>query len=341
MQTKPNIIHRNLKTAFNDKALMDEIEQRLDFSSKKKFIQGLEKDFSEHKSEISLEANHWLEAIDKGGISNELVAETIVLHVGRPSIIISKNNFPAPTSQVWRDRLKGHKQKITNTFKSVGRIELENHPNYHEIATGWLLGDEGLLVTNRHVAEAFVYQFNGNLTFKTGINYKKIVPYVDFLEEYRNPNELEFRIRDIVYVASSNEPDVAVFKVEPISNTGDTFPHGLDLYRGHVPNECFVYTVGYPMQDWSFPDPALKNKVFGNVYGVKRIALGSITNSQHYFYDYHHDCSTLGGCSGSPVIDINTGQVVGLHYAGRYRKYNVAVKSSYLVDLFMKLGIYY
>ena len=38
-----------------------------------------------------------------------------------------------------------------------------------------------------------------------------------------------------------------------------------------------------------------------------------------------HDSSTLGGNSGSAVIDIETGTVVGLHFAGRYLEANYAV----------------
>jgi Trypsin-like peptidase domain len=38
-----------------------------------------------------------------------------------------------------------------------------------------------------------------------------------------------------------------------------------------------------------------------------------------------HDASTLGGNSGSPVIDVDTGEVVALHFAGEYLKANYAV----------------
>ena len=38
-----------------------------------------------------------------------------------------------------------------------------------------------------------------------------------------------------------------------------------------------------------------------------------------------HDSSTLGGNSGSAVIDVATGTVIGLHFAGEYLKANYAV----------------
>jgi hypothetical protein len=38
-----------------------------------------------------------------------------------------------------------------------------------------------------------------------------------------------------------------------------------------------------------------------------------------------HDGSTLGGSSGSPVVDFDTHHVVALHYMGRYGVANYAV----------------
>jgi V8-like Glu-specific endopeptidase len=38
-----------------------------------------------------------------------------------------------------------------------------------------------------------------------------------------------------------------------------------------------------------------------------------------------HDCSTLGGSSGSAVIDINLNSVVGLHFIGTSHVSNYAV----------------
>ncbi|WP_374776606.1 hypothetical protein OG756_31450 [Streptomyces sp. NBC_01310] len=38
-----------------------------------------------------------------------------------------------------------------------------------------------------------------------------------------------------------------------------------------------------------------------------------------------HDCSTLGGKGGSPVIDLADHRVLGLHVGGRFGSANVAV----------------
>ncbi|MCT7341310.1 hypothetical protein N5K55_13525 [Pseudomonas aeruginosa] len=46
-----------------------------------------------------------------------------------------------------------------------------------------------------------------------------------------------------------------------------------------------------------------------------------------------HDCSTLGGNSGSAVLSIDGGEVVGLHFGGQFRKTNYAVKASVIRSL--------
>jgi hypothetical protein len=45
-----------------------------------------------------------------------------------------------------------------------------------------------------------------------------------------------------------------------------------------------------------------------------------------------HDCTTLGGNSGSVVLDVKTGEAVGLHFAGLYRESNRAVRASVVSD---------
>src|SRR5262249_1075036 len=45
-----------------------------------------------------------------------------------------------------------------------------------------------------------------------------------------------------------------------------------------------------------------------------------------------HDCTTLGGNSGSVLLDLENGVAVGLHYAGLYQENNFAVPASVLTE---------
>jgi endonuclease G len=72
------------------------------------------------------------------------------------------------------------------------------------------------------------------------------------------------------------------------------------------------------------------DEIFGNVYDKKRLAPGQLTGSDSTAL--RHDCSTLGGNSGSVVLSLRTGEAVGLHFAGRFLVSNFAVPSTVVAD---------
>ena len=66
-------------------------------------------------------------------------------------------------------------------------------------------------------------------------------------------------------------------------------------------------------------------RYFKGLYDVKRFAPGflmSVDDGQIL----SHDCTTLGGNSGSPVVSLDQDRVVGLHFAGVYGVANSAVR---------------
>ncbi|MEL7267332.1 MAG: trypsin-like peptidase domain-containing protein, partial [Planctomycetota bacterium] len=94
-----------------------------------------------------------------------------------------------------------------------------------------------------------------------------------------------------------------------------------------------VVTIGYPGYD-PVASYAVNREVFGGRFNIKRLQPGLLRGRKEISDYYHnrcftllHDCSTLGGNSGSPIIDIQTGRVVGLHFAGQYMVTNYAVPS--------------
>lgn len=47
---------------------------------------------------------------------------------------------------------------------------------------------------------------------------------------------------------------------------------------------------------------------------------------------FQHDCSTLGGNSGSCIVNLETHRIVGLHFGGRFRITNEAVNLTKLAS---------
>lgn len=66
-------------------------------------------------------------------------------------------------------------------------------------------------------------------------------------------------------------------------------------------------------------------RLFEGIFDVKRLQPGQVMELLPESSTLLHDCSTLGGNSGSCVVDLTTNRAVALHYGGFHRHANVAV----------------
>jgi S1-C subfamily serine protease len=76
-----------------------------------------------------------------------------------------------------------------------------------------------------------------------------------------------------------------------------------------------IYLIGYPFFS-TIADVELIQHVFDNKFGVKRLQPGlvlAVPGSERWF---DHDASTLPGNGGSPVIDLESGCAIGVHWGG-------------------------
>jgi endonuclease G len=148
---------------------------------------------------------------------------------------------------------------------------------------------------------------------------------IDFLEETGRLAEREFPIVEILHIEDESGPDFALLRIENRAGP-DTLAPPIPLAVSSVKPEQQVAVIGYPARDSRVPDAQLMQSIFGDVYDKKRLAPGQITRAQKDLV--FHDCSTLGGNSGSVVLDLATGQAVGLHFAGRFLEANYAVPAA-------------
>jgi endonuclease G len=257
----------------------------------------------------------------------QLVPETIVLRTGRPVLLVKNDQpdlvFNDAESAVWRDRLVKTKDQIHRAVLATGRVEVQHHPTFDWIGTGWLVRDD-VIVTNRHVAQEFSRRQGARFTFRQGTLGRTMKPSVDFLEEFRRSDERTFEIEDVLHIEDDSGPDIALLRVKPGSGRPLAQPISLSP---HVPiaNQQ-VATIGYPARDSRIPEQQLMEDIFGDVFDKKRLAPGQVIRTASGSVE--HDCSTLGGNSGSVVIDLESGAAVGLHFAGRFLVANFAVPAS-------------
>src|SRR5262249_11323041 len=124
--------------------------------------------------------------------------------------------------------------------------------------------------------------------------------------------------------------DMALLAVEGL---GDRNPLTLSLRDMSGEDMIEVAAVGYPAFD-TRNDRDVQNDLFRRIFGVKRLqpgTLGKVQNTESFgkvVPAVGHNCSTLGGNSGSALIDLETGHVLALHFGGRYELINYGVPAS-------------
>ena len=129
------------------------------------------------------------EALDPTAVRMDL--ETIVSKTGRPVLTIQSNDFLLKftdvESEVWRNRLTAARDRLRRRLPAVGRVDLDNNPNYSWVGTAWLVADN-VVVTNRHVAAIFGQKKGERFVFRTASGLgKPMAARIDFLEEANSP----------------------------------------------------------------------------------------------------------------------------------------------------------
>lgn len=259
--------------------------------------------------------------------NNEAIINVLEL-AKRPALKIEGTKFTIARTNFWSERLEPHRDTIQRAITSVGRIEVQNHPQGFEyVGTGWLV-TEDIIVTNRHVAEMFAFQELGKFVFdKNHSTGKTIKVNIDFLEDFSS-EEQEFKIVDVLYIEPRTGSDIAFLKV--VRSDDKDKRSVMPLATQIPPANSEIAVIGYPAKDSQRNplEPGKLFEIFEDIYDKKRLQPGTIMSLDKLTGQvpiFTHDCSTLGGNSGSIILDFKTGQAIGLHFAGIFAKENQAV----------------
>jgi len=257
-----------------------------------------------------------------------LTEAMIRLHL-RPSLLIKNNKIATPDSKEIRNRLMPFLPKLESRLPSVGRIDFKKLGRTYG-GTGWMIAED-IIVTNRHVAKLFAEKKGQVLIFRKNAIGETVEAFIDFKEEYMGPNtasnQFEIEIEKVLYIAEdkATQPDIAFLKIKKHSQ----LPPPIPLSDKPLIKNQFISVIGYPAFD---PDGIIStgaaNKVFGGIYEVKRCSPGEVIEYAKDSWYFFHDCTTLGGNSGSVVLDNASSVAVGLHFMGEVEKENFAVKGS-------------
>ena len=276
------------------------------------------------------------ELVDADGAENERVEvnrppqdqidlESIIMRRRRPVLAIRNGSTVLEFKDqadiaLWKARLEGANGVLTPAIPSVGRIELTGNPDFAWVGTGWLV-HERFLVTNRHVAEEFARAEGDGFVFQSGPE-GEMAASIDMLQEIGRDEKQVFKVNGVSYIEPRPGLDLAFLEVEQIDGKVAT---PIILSAKPPEKNPFVAAIGYPAFDSRIPEPDLMKQIYGEVFDKKRLAPGALTDADED--RVLHNCTTLGGNSGSVVLDLTTGEAVGLHFSGSFLRTNFAVRA--------------
>lgn len=259
-------------------------------------------------------------------VGNLFGFEAIIRRVGRPPMLIRNDKVVFEPLPLLPEVTAGDVQRMNKFIPSVGRVEFVNH-YMRWGGTGFVVdeapGGRRRVITNRHVAKLVAKRVSSG----AGVFLRSPIgplygAKLDMREEENSPKDSDFELKvvSIVYLADDTEADVALLEIE---TTDKLKPAPLPLARKRAADNEPVATVGYPAFD-DRNDLSQMKAYFKDLYEVKRFAPGLVITSGAGSI-LSHDCTTLGGNSGSCLLSFAQDAVVGLHFSGEFGIGNAAV----------------
>jgi hypothetical protein len=267
----------------------------------------------------------------------------------RPSLLVRGDAVDPqhPLAGDWSGTLAATRDALRGRIRAVGRVEPANATARSFFGTGWVVdAGAGLVLTNLHVLEAMWRRLSHRME-PSGTGFRVLGgAFVDFAGESGSARTNRFRVVEArpsgVDGPGFARLDAAVLRIEPTDGGQPDPPAAipvladLDGPHGNLASFCVVGFPGPPPYtggmhegvDWTWVNMTL----FGNRYGVKRLApgiahrpLGSLGGDSRGWV-FGHDPTTLGGSSGSPILNWLEAAPggFGLHFAGASVDTNVA-----------------
>jgi hypothetical protein len=225
----------------------------------------------------------------------------------------------------------------------VGRIGVRGLPQLPYAGTGFMVAED-VVMTNCHVAMVFSQSGqDGEWSFQAGLEAS-----LDFFEDPdarrtdgAPPDAI--RIDDVIDPPGARPRSAAGHAAAGKRRCGRAAHRhvpGSGTARRPQPVRARLSGTGLPQQHggsaFDLRRPVLRQApAAGSGDGVSERRddpHGALLDGAEPHDVIFHDPSTLGGNSGLCVVDLDSNQVIGLHFAGRYMQYNEAVALWWLVD---------
>lgn len=278
-------------------------------------------------------------------LSERVALEALVRLTDRPAIRVRGDEVSPddPLLKAWRGPVAALRREFPSILRAIGRIDAYGR----HVGTGFVVAP-GLVMTNRHVIEAFADPIPGRRSPRRW-NLPADVATVNF-SDAGDVAEARFKVKSILF--SGPDPiggrvkntnlDMALLEVDR-NNGINTLPEPVPIIHdvGSLRSGGMLFVAGFPAIPEDIPlDAAGKVRkdietllweMFGSSYGVKYFSPGEVNLSPGEVADdplrwiFTHDAATLPGNSGSCIVHLGDPvAVLGLHFAGDWLRANFA-----------------
>lgn len=334
---------------------LDRIERALEFRTSRataiESAAGARREFMTGAEEVIATLAGGEPARGKSAVMLRAATEAIVRLTDRPALrVIGGMVDPQdPELEDWAGYLGPARGALKPVFDAVGRIDVRTAQGHVHVGTGTVIG-KGLVMTNRHVIDVFAEPMPAAGGRQRFLLSREVSICFD---EAAADDTRRFKIKSVVTAGRARigpfvdlaKLDVAIVEVETSNAAGKALPAA----AGHAPMktgpgpQSNLIIAGYPAPppreaaidpDTGKVSTAIWDRffeLFGDDYGVKYVCPGRILNERGTVvgdsagWAFSHDATTLGGCSGSPVLSLRAPYGVGgLHFGGEVLRQNLA-----------------
>lgn len=317
---------KDLKTNSKERLIKNELIHKYEYHDELT----REEAFNLHNELINNIGNTWLKKyFNKNDSSKNRTSEIysmIIFPLAYPSIRLIEGNLKKMKSFFWKNRVRPHIEHIYKYSLSVGRVLKKNKMGkFVPLASGFLIHKNYFLT----ITTPFLKRKNIDL-----LSAEKTTYWVDFENNKTIPPEKQlFEVGDFHFSQESIDKQLILLKLNKQTTSSSTIPTPLPIIKKYE-NPGIVIAIGYPLQLDKRKNRVLSQyAVFGSPWQmrVKRIAPGHILDDQLRAY---HDCTLGVGSEGSPILDLKTGRVIGIHIGNKSKSNMQIIDALSLAKIF-------
>jgi S1-C subfamily serine protease len=195
---------------------------------------------------------------------------------------------------------------------------------YTIIGSGFCIHPRGIIVTSRHVIDAFLNKpFHKQPIEPSGDpgnkklwleNLKAQVPYAIFFDVNSSAEEISVALARFDYVIAKVNYDLAVARVHPHIAYPDGFPSlQIESYKA-VHEGMEIATCGFPLGN--FLEDNIGTMTSSFTKGILSSVVPSSNVPKNLLRGFQLDLTATHGNSGGPVFSIRSGKVLGVLQGG-------------------------